>query len=91
VSRHNRYFLHKFINDLVAPVSKDGREHVDYVPTQIVSEYFRYKFKSEKGSGIKGIKYPSVKDSGGTNLAVFSSNNDELEGVFELLQIEEYC
>jgi hypothetical protein len=88
-SRHNRYFLHAFINDLTAPVSKDGKEHVDYVPTQIVSEYFRYKFKAESGEGVQGIKYPSVKDQGGTNLAVFSSSNEELEDIFELLQIEE--
>ena len=90
-SRHNRYFLHAFINDLIAPVSKDGREHVDYVPTQIVSEYFRYKFKTESGEGIKGVKYQSVKDDGGKNLAVFSSSNEELEEFFELLQIEECC
>ncbi len=89
-SRHNSYFLHAFIKDLTAPVSKDGKEHVDYVPTQIVSEYFRYKFKSEGGKGVQAIKYPSVKDHGGVNLAVFSSNNKELEDVFELLKIKEH-
>lgn len=88
-NRHNRYFLHAFINDLTAPISKDGKEHVDYIPTQIVSEYFRYKFKGETGEGVQGIKYPSVKDQGGINLAIFSSSNEELEEIFELLQIEE--
>ncbi|OBU35996.1 RES domain-containing protein [Photobacterium phosphoreum] len=89
-SRHNRYFLHAIIKDLIAPVSKDGKEHVDYVPTQIVSEYFRYKFKDESGNGIMGLKYPSVKDDTGTNIAVFSSDNEELEQMFELLEIREY-
>lgn len=88
-SRHNRYFLHAFIKDLIAPVTKDGKEHVDYVPTQIVSEYFRYKFKDENGDGVMGLKYPSVKDDKGTNIAVFSSNNEELEEFFELLKIQE--
>ncbi len=90
-SRHNRYFLHAFINDLTSPVLKDGKEHIDYVPTQIVSEFFRYKFKDQNDVGIQGIKYPSVKDQGGANLAVFSSNNEMLEGIFELIQIDESC
>ncbi|MGB1239679.1 MAG: RES family NAD+ phosphorylase, partial [Pseudomonadales bacterium] len=88
-SRHNSYFLNAFIKDLIAPVSKDGKEHVDYVPTQIVSEYFRYRFKDENGNGVMGLKYPSVKDKNGTNIAVFSSNNEDLEEMFELLEIQE--
>ena len=90
-SRHNRYYLQAFIGELIAPVSKDGKEHIDYVPTQIVSEYFRYRFKTEKGEGILGIKYPSVKDKEGMNLAIFSSSNEELEEIFELQLIEECC
>jgi len=89
-SRHNSYFLHDFIKDLAAPVSKDEKVHIDYVPTQIVSEFFRYMFKDKNGFGIQGIKYPSVKDCGGSNLAMFSSANDELEGIFELLEICEH-
>lgn len=88
-SRHNRYFLHAFRHDLISPVTKDGKEHVDYVPTQIVSEYFRYHFKVEKEEGVIGLRYPSVKNKDGTNLAIFLSTNDELEGLFELLNIEE--
>jgi hypothetical protein len=88
-SRHNRYFLHEFIKDLIAPVSKDGKEHVDYVPTQIVSEYFRYKFKDERSNGVMGLKYPSVKDDAGTNIAIFSSNNEDLEEMLELIEIQE--
>lgn len=89
-SRHNRYFLHDFIDDLIKPVKKDEKEHVDYVPTQIVSEYFRHEFKIDDSKGIIGIRYPSVKDEGGTNLAVFSSCNDELKKIFGLLEISEF-
>lgn len=89
-SRHNGFFLHEFTSDLVEPVSKDGREHVDYVPTQIVSEYFRHRFFSATGDKVLGIKYPSVKNEGGLNLAVFSSSNEELESLFELQDISEF-
>lgn len=85
--RHNRYFLYSLRDELTLPVSKDGKEHVDYVPTQIVSEYFRYQFKDANGSGVLGIKYPSVKNSTGFNLAIFSSSNEELEEIFELLDV----
>ena len=38
-------FLQSFVNDLAKPVSRDGMVHIDYVPTQIVIEYFRYMLK----------------------------------------------
>ena len=90
-SRHNRYFLRSFCKDLIAPVEKDGREHIDYVPTQIVSEYFRYNFRDEAGKNVVGIKYPSVKDQTGKNVAIFLSDNDEISELFELCNIEECC
>jgi len=51
-------FFYSFLNDFTKPIEKDGREHVDYVPTQIVTEYFRYVFKY-RNTGIDGIVYPS--------------------------------
>jgi hypothetical protein len=87
-TRHNRYFLYAVRRDLTLPVAKDGKEHVDYVPTQIVSEFFRYRFRDGEGAGVLGIKYPSVKNEDGVNLAIFSSDNDELQETFELIDIE---
>ncbi|ARF17482.1 HEPN-associated N-terminal domain-containing protein [Sporosarcina ureae] len=51
-------FFYNFLNDFTKPVAKDGREHVDYVPTQIVTEYFRHVFKYNN-TNINGIVYPS--------------------------------
>ncbi|MGF1689663.1 HEPN-associated N-terminal domain-containing protein [Photobacterium kagoshimensis] len=90
-SKHHISFVYSFVEDLIAPVQKDGKEHVDYVPTQIVSEYFRYKFRNDSGENILGLRYPSVKNSSGVNLAIFSSENDELENMFELECIERNC
>ncbi|WP_180117049.1 RES domain-containing protein [Acinetobacter sp. YH12096] len=78
-------FLYEFVNDLLKPVAKDGKEHIDYVPTQVVSEYFRYVFEPK----LQGIMYPSVKHLGGVNIAVFESDNDEIQKKFNLEEIIE--
>jgi hypothetical protein len=31
-------FLHQFVEDATLPIERDGREHIEYVPTQIVTE-----------------------------------------------------
>lgn len=86
--RQNQLFLRDFINDLIKPVEKNNREHVEYVPTQVVSEFFRYVFIDENGDSIKGLVYPSVKNLEGVNLAVFESDNDFLQKSFELVDVE---
>lgn len=68
-------FLHRFVIDAIEPVERDGREHIDYVPTQVVTEYFRYRFELPDATGnrlsIMGIRYPSSKHEGGVNTALF--------------------
>ncbi len=90
-TRNNMLFLVKLVNELTLPVSKDGSEHIDYVPTQVVSEYFRYRFKTENKESVLGIRYPSVKNGGGVNLAIFESDNEMLKKYFELESIENNC
>lgn len=36
------WFLRSFAQEASQPIKKDGREHVEYVPTQIVTEYLRH-------------------------------------------------
>ncbi len=64
-------FFARFANDLSAPIIKDGHEHIDYVPTQIISEFLK-KWDSEK---IDGISYYSSKD-GETNYVLFLNHAD---------------
>lgn len=82
--REKILFLQDFVKDLSRPVEKDGREHIDYVPTQIISEFFRYGFEPR----IKGIKYQSIKNKGGLNVAFFESDNIQLENLFELISVD---
>jgi hypothetical protein len=69
-------FLHEFIRSITAPVVHDGREHIDYVPTQILTEYFRERVKTADGSALDGIVYPSARHRGGKSIVVFASQRD---------------
>ncbi|MBI4718965.1 MAG: RES domain-containing protein [Planctomycetes bacterium] len=35
-------FVRRFAEEVSGPIKKDGREHIEYVPTQIVAEYIRH-------------------------------------------------
>lgn len=86
--RYETYFLRGFQNDIVEPVSKDSREHIDYVPTQVVSEFLRHRFKDNDGNRIDGVIYPSVKNTGGANLVLFVSDNETAREMMDLEDIK---
>lgn len=69
-SERKRYFvlrfMQKFIDDITLPVELDGREHIDYVPTQVFTEYFRHAFPS----GVDGLMFPSTQGPG-NNVVLF--------------------
>lgn len=69
-SRPELIFLNNFLRDFIKPITKDGREHIEYVPTQIVSEYCKYNLK-HKGKPIKGFAYPSSKHQDGISYCLF--------------------
>ena len=73
--REGQYFLKSFIEEISKPVTKDGSEHIDYVPSQVVSEYFALVFHTaDKGRVIwMGLFIPSAVHSGGRNLVLFPS------------------
>ncbi|MDQ9820893.1 RES domain-containing protein [Acinetobacter bereziniae] len=83
-NRQKLIFLHELVFDMSQPVGPDEKDHIEYIPTQVVSEYFRYIFKPE----VKGIKYKSVKNQKGLNIAFFESDNEKIKEFFELLSIE---
>lgn len=64
-------FLNAFVDDLTKPVKKDGREHVEYVPSQVVTEYFRHIFRDDDEVPIHGILYPSAVNDGGKSCVLF--------------------
>lgn len=64
-------FLRDFVESISRPVRKDGREHIDYVPSQVVCEYFATQFTIDGDVRLDGIAYPSTVRAGGTNLVLF--------------------
>lgn len=58
--RYDLVFLHRFATDLGKPIALDGREHIEYVPTQVVTEYLRFVSKN----AADGILYRSAQNQG---------------------------
>lgn len=65
-------FLENFVKDVKKPITQDGMEHIEYVPTQIVTEFFRYNFDNPK---LNGMAYPSSKDGEKCYAMFFSRDN----------------
>jgi predicted RNA-binding protein len=72
--RSSIIFLKNFLDDFTKLVSKDGTEHIDYVPTQIVTEYFRHVFTNDDNERLSGIVYPSASDVKGSSCVLFYEN-----------------
>jgi len=75
-SRDMFAFMSAFIRAATSPVQKDGREHVDYVPTQVVSEYFRTVYGFQSKRPIRGILYPSAKRPSGVSAVLFADRRN---------------
>lgn len=73
-------FLSDFVADISRPVHKDGREHITYVPSQVVSEYFSQVFTTAAGERLDGIAYPSAISDGSVNVALFPRGNHDAFG-----------
>lgn len=74
-------FLSDFVRDLSAPIERDGRVHIEYVPTQIITEYFRYTFSEYKNgeNKIDGIIYPSARNKGEKACVLFLDHEESIE------------
>ena len=82
-SRQKLIFLYDLVSDMSKPVGPNIKDHIEYIPTQVVSEFFRYRFNPK----VKGIRYKSVKNKEGINIAFFESDNEKIKDYFELLNI----
>lgn len=72
-------FLLDFIDDFTKSIERNDRAHVDYVPTQVVTEYFRYLFRSENDLAIDGVIYPSSKNVGNRAIVIFADSDQCVE------------
>ena len=70
-AREQALFIRAFVDAISVPVTKDGSEHIDYVPTQVICEYLAQIFEPTPGTRLGGLIYPSTLQAGGKNLVVF--------------------
>ena len=82
VRRRELAFLHEFTEAVSIPIEADGREHVEYVPTQVMTEFFRYEFLAYDGS-LAGIRYRSAKAPDGVCVVLFAGHEPEEEYLSE--------
>ena len=82
-------FMQEFVHNIAKPITKDGSEHVDYVPSQIVTEYFRHVFRTEKNDSIHGICYPSSLEGGGKAYVFFWGHDSDRDRC--QFQISDWC
>lgn len=55
-------FLHRFSREISRPIKRDGVDHLDYVPTQALTEYVRYEMKTPAGNPVDGLCYSSSRN-----------------------------
>lgn len=83
-------FLYDLVSDFTQEIKKDGKEHIEYVPTQVVTEYFRYPFNKNRKNLIEGILYPSSKNNRKSSSVIFWNNEECLENLeLEEIKIED--
>lgn len=73
-------FLEEFKRELSKVIKKDDRqEHIEYAPTQAVTEYIRYLLKIKGKPNLAGMIYPSSKDAKQNCLVLFYNHEESLE------------
>lgn len=62
-------FLHDFANEIMKPVARNNLVHIDYLPSQVITEFMRdYAFAA---GALDGVAYGSTVHSRGWNVALF--------------------
>lgn len=65
-------FLHALEADLTKSIVRDGRAHVEYSPTQVVTEYVRHRLRLRDNDAFDGIVYRSSKDHRSRAVVIFA-------------------
>jgi len=63
-------FLRSFVRSITEPVIPDGRQHIVYTPTQVITEYLRWMPEPP----IDGIALPSAQTGGKTYVLFFDGS-----------------
>ncbi|MBT4728248.1 MAG: RES domain-containing protein [Bacteroidetes bacterium] len=69
-------FLYSFVRDLSKRIERDDRVHIEYVPTQIITEFLRFIYPIIVKQGIDGVVYKSSKKNTGNCIVLFLDHDD---------------
>jgi hypothetical protein len=72
--RSSLIFMRDFREEFRKPIKKSKSENIEYVPTQVFTEYIRHKYTDIEGNTIEGILFPSARNPGGISCALFILN-----------------
>lgn len=81
-------FLHHFVNEASQELLDQNLDHIEYVPTQVFTEYIQHIYNAKRIHKIDGIIYPSAKNIGGQSYVFFWDHEESMKK-FELVGITE--
>src|SRR5882672_1722857 len=73
--RHVLTFLNQVASEISRPIARDDRVHVNYVPTQIVTEYVRSRILDEDVK-VDGIRFESAVYPGHASYVLFATQEN---------------
>jgi hypothetical protein len=68
-------FLNALSRDMSQPIYKDGQESIEYVPTQVVTEFIRHRILPDSRK-VDGIVYKSSVASEGYSVVLFATQEN---------------
>ena len=68
-------FLREISRDISRPIDRDDRIHIEYVPTQVVTEYLR-TVTTVDGRRVDGIRYNSSRPNAQKSLVLFATQDN---------------
>lgn len=86
-------FLHGFEREVSRPIKRDDRIHTNYVPTQVVCEFLRDRFRDADDQPVRGLAWDSSRRPGSRNVVLFIDRNrcveiDEQPSFYDGLLVE---
>lgn len=90
LTRDDLIFMRELVVSISVPVAKDGMQHNEYVPSQIVSEYLGQVLKTSSGRAIDAGIYRSRLNPGVINVVVFPLRKvfEGWDSLLGLVQVE---
>lgn len=82
-------FLHHFNENITKRVDPKDTNHLQYIPTQVFTEFLRYMFRDDKGQQVDGLIYGSSKTQE-KNIVLFCNQKESEKFVDKNVKIEKF-